>query len=219
MKKLILDACTKTVFSFNNKFYKQIDGVSMGSPLGPVLANIIMTELENTIVKELVDKSLVKLYLKYVDDTLLLKIKINLIHKCLNSFDKSIEFIVDTFPDGNVHFLDIKIDKNHTDIYYKETLTGQYTSFHSQTPWHLKTAWIKALFHHANKICGSNQAFQQQINHIKTLMSWNVHPKYVRNSIINRLKSNVNRNGNINNNKDDGKVIWINLRYLRKKGK
>ena len=211
MKKLILDACTKTVFSFNNKFYKQIDGVSMGSPLGPVLANIIMTELENTIVKELVDKSLVKLYLKYVDDTLLLKIKINLIHKCLNSFDKSIEFIVDTFPDGNIHFLDIKIDKNHTDIYYKETHTGQYTSFHSQTPWHLKTAWIKALFHHANKICSSNQAFQQQINHIKTLMSWNVHPKYVRNSIINRLKSNVNRNGNINNNKDDRKVIWINL--------
>ena len=208
MKKLILDACTKTVFSFNNKFYKQIDGVSMGSPLGPVLANIIMTELENTIVKELVDKSLVKLYLKYVDDTLLLKIKINLIHKYLNSFDKSIEFIVDTFPDGNVHFLDIKIDKNHTDIYYKETLTGQYTSFHSQTPWHLKTAWIKALFHHANKICSSNQAFQQQINHIKTLMSWNVHPKYVRNSIINRLKSNVNRNGNINNNKDDGKKLF-----------
>ena len=172
MKKLILDACTKTVFSFNNTFYKQIDGVSMGSPLGLVLVNIIMTELESTVIKELVDKSLVKLYLRYIDDTLLL-VKdedINLIHKRLNSFDKSIKFTVDTFPDGNVHFLDIKIDKNHTDIYYKETHTGQYTSFHSQTPWHLKTAWIKALFHRANKICNSKQAFQQQINHIKTLM-------------------------------------------------
>ena len=70
MKKLIFDAYTKTIFSFKSKFYKQIDGVSMGSPLGPVLANIIMTELESTIVKELVDKSLVKLYLRYVDDTL-----------------------------------------------------------------------------------------------------------------------------------------------------
>ena len=49
-------------------------------------------------------------------------------------------------------------------------------------------------------------------------MSWNVYPKYVRNSIIKRLKSNVNKNGNINNNKDDRKVIWINLSYLRKKG-
>ena len=44
----------------------------MGSPLGPKLANIIMTELESTVVKELVDKSLVKLYMRYVDDTLLL---------------------------------------------------------------------------------------------------------------------------------------------------
>ena len=72
MKKLILDACTKTVFSFNSKFYKQIDGVSMGSPLGPVLANIIMAEFESTTVKELVDKSLVKLYMRYANDTLLL---------------------------------------------------------------------------------------------------------------------------------------------------
>ena len=50
-------------------------------------------------------------------------------------------------------------------------------------------------------------------------MSWNAYPKYVRISIINRLKSNVNRNDNINNNnKDDRKVIWINLPYLGKKG-
>ena len=146
--------------------------------------------------------------MRYVDDTLLLvKDKdINYIHKRLNSFHKNIKFTADTFPDGNVHFLDIKVDKNHIDIYYKYTQTWQYTSFHSQTPWCLKTAWIRALFHRANKICSRKQAFQQQINYIKTLMSWNAYPKYVRNSIINRLKSNVNRNDNINNDKDDRKV-------------
>ena len=119
MKSIVLDACTKTVFSFNSKFYKQIDGVSMGSPLGPALANIIMAEFESTIVKELVDKSLVKLYMRYVDNTLLLvKDKdVNYIHKRLNSFDKNIQFTVDTFPDSIVNFLDIKVDKNHTDIY------------------------------------------------------------------------------------------------------
>ena len=56
------------------------------------------------------------------------------------------------------------------------------------------------------------------MDHIKTLMSWNAYPKYVCNSLINRLKPNVNRNDNINNNKDDSKVIWINLPYLGKKG-
>ena len=192
MKKLILDACTKTVFSFNSKFYKQINGVrvSIGSPLGPVLANIIMAKLESTIVKELVDNSLIKLCMRYVGDTLLLvKDKnINYIHKHLNSFDKNNKFTVDTFPDCNVHFLDINIDKNHTDIYYKYTHTEQCTSVHSQTSWCLKIAWIKALFHRANKICSSRQAFQQQIGHIKMIMSWNAYPKYIRYSVINRLK-------------------------------
>ena len=71
MKKLVIDSCTKIAFSFNNKIYKQLDGVSMGSPLGPVLANIIMIEFEKIIVKDLVDKSLIKVYMRYVDDTLL----------------------------------------------------------------------------------------------------------------------------------------------------
>ena len=56
MKKLITASCTKTAFSFNNKMYKQIDEVSMGSLLGPVLA-IIMTELEKIVVKDLVKKN------------------------------------------------------------------------------------------------------------------------------------------------------------------
>ena len=51
LKKLILDTCTKTAFSFNNKLYQQKDGVSMGSSLGPVWANIIMTELDDAVIK------------------------------------------------------------------------------------------------------------------------------------------------------------------------
>ena len=44
----------------------------MGFPLGPVLANIIMTESEKVIIKDLVGKSLIKVYMRYADDTLLL---------------------------------------------------------------------------------------------------------------------------------------------------
>ena len=34
LKKRILNTCTKTAFTFNNKLYEQRDGVSMGSSLG-----------------------------------------------------------------------------------------------------------------------------------------------------------------------------------------
>ena len=55
---------------------------------------------------------------------------INHIHKRLKSFDKNIKFTVFTFPNGSVHFLDIKVNENHTATYYKDNHTGQYTSFH-----------------------------------------------------------------------------------------
>ena len=43
----LLYLCTKNAhFTLNNKTYLQVDGVAMGSPLGPVLANIFMVELE-----------------------------------------------------------------------------------------------------------------------------------------------------------------------------
>ena len=63
LKKLLLDACTKTAFSFNKKLYEQIDGVSMGSPLGPLMANVIMTEIEHVVVKDLFNKGFLKFYI------------------------------------------------------------------------------------------------------------------------------------------------------------
>ena len=72
LKNLIKDCCSKTAFSFNGTIRKQKDGVSMGSSLGPVLANIIMTELERVIVEPLIRSGKTKFYIRYVDDTLLL---------------------------------------------------------------------------------------------------------------------------------------------------
>ena len=50
----------------------QTDGVAMGSPLGPTLANIIMTVFEDEIVRKLIDSNVIKFYARYVDhdDTL-----------------------------------------------------------------------------------------------------------------------------------------------------
>ena len=70
---------------------------------------------------------------------------IKLIHKRLNSFDKNIKFTIESFPDGNIHFLDVQIDKNHTNIFYKTTHAGQYKHFQSETPWLIKTARKKTI--------------------------------------------------------------------------
>ena len=44
-----------------------------------------------------------------------------------NLFHKNLKFMLDGFDDNNIHFYDIAINKNKTDLYYKPTHTGQYS--------------------------------------------------------------------------------------------
>ena len=41
--ELCFFATAQTYFSFSGNFYGQIDGLAMGSPLAPVLANLFMS--------------------------------------------------------------------------------------------------------------------------------------------------------------------------------
>jgi len=65
---LLRNCLQESIFTFNNKLYKQIDGVSMGSRLGPIIANIFMDYFECLHMNELTMLG-VKLWLRYVDDT------------------------------------------------------------------------------------------------------------------------------------------------------
>ena len=46
-RNLLNIATKETLFMFNNKYNKQVDGVAMGSPLDPALANIFMYSFES----------------------------------------------------------------------------------------------------------------------------------------------------------------------------
>ena len=61
----------------------------------------------------------------------------------------------------------------------------------------------------------SNKLLNEQINRIRTFMSWNSYPKYVRNSIIKPLQQKKTAVES-----DDQRVmkIWIRLPYLGNKG-
>ena len=106
LKKLLLNACAKTAFSFSKKLYEQINRVSVGSPLCPLMANVMMTELERRVVKDLFNKGYLKLYIRYMDDRLVLmkKSDVTIVLQALNGFHKNLTFTVDTFDDKKVLF-------------------------------------------------------------------------------------------------------------------
>ena len=85
-----IDSLQNVHLTFNNEKYIQVYGVAMSSPLGPVLANIFMVELETSALPNLSNK--VKLWKRYVDDTYCLARSeyIDNILLVINSFQKKI---------------------------------------------------------------------------------------------------------------------------------
>ena len=134
------------------------------------------------------------------------------------------KFTVDTFDDGIVHYLDIKIVDNETSIYFKDTHTHthtcQFTHFSSYAPWRIKTAWVKALFQRAVKICSTEELLNQQIKKISFFMWYDGFPNYISKALLRRLKSNVrNRDviNEINNSKENETEIFSRLPYAGSK--
>ena len=67
LNKLLEFATKKSHFLFDGQYYDQIDGVAMGSPLGPVLANIFMRYFEEKWVMNGTVRP--SFWYRYVDDT------------------------------------------------------------------------------------------------------------------------------------------------------
>ena len=108
--KKLLEICTKeSHFEFKGNYFNQIDGVAMGSPLAPTLANIFMHHLENKYMAKLKELGVVE-WLRYVDDTFVLinsKEKLEEIHRFLNNLHKSIKFTYETEKRNSIAFLDV----------------------------------------------------------------------------------------------------------------
>ena len=176
-----------------------------------------MTEFEQTIVKQLIDRGLITFYCRYVDDTLLL-IKpdtINIILDFFHKFDKNIRFTYDLFENTTPHFLDINILTNGIGIYRKDTFTGQYTNFDSFVPWRQKISWIKALVNRIHSICSPN-LLKSELKRLKTIISWNNFPSRIANALIRRFSydalNKIHTAGN--KDKEDSITIWLSVPYI-----
>ena len=71
-RRLLEMAMYESFFIFDQKYYKDCDGVAMGSPLQPTLANVFMCHFENIWLENCPTQFKPVVYRRYVDNTFLL---------------------------------------------------------------------------------------------------------------------------------------------------
>ena len=164
---------TKSVsFSFNEIMYRQIEGVSMGSPLGAILANIFVGFQERRLFDKFPKPFI---YLHYVDDTF-----ISFRSRCdalaffdiLNPVNSSLTFTIEEENNGQLPILDVLVERCDfsflTSVYKKPTFTELYLNWHSFVPKSRKLNLIRCISYRDLHIC-SDCKIENELKVIKDI--------------------------------------------------
>jgi len=125
-----------TLFSFDKIVYKHIFGTPMGSLLSPIIADLILQDLEIKAIERLPIK--LPIYYRYVDDILLAAPTDQLLMmlETFNSFHDRLQFTLEISKNNRINFLDVTIILDDQriifDRYEKPSDTGRYINYHSQ---------------------------------------------------------------------------------------
>ena len=180
LRKIIQTTTQNCFFRFDGKLFSQTDGVAMGSPLGPTLANIFMADFETKHLGNCPEGCRPVLYKRYVDDILLAFKRpedIGAFWDYYNNLHPNIKFSIEEENGGIINFLDISIKKEGgTSTFRKNTFTGLLTKYNSFLHHQYKSGLISCLLYRSWKLCSSTAAFEEEVSFLKTLFLKNRFP-------------------------------------------
>ena len=146
----LLRLCTSiTTFQFRGQHYELADGLPMGSPASPCIANLFIARLESNALDSFPTST--KLWLRYVDDvfSIVKRAVVDQLLSHLNAQHPSIVFTLEIESDGKLPFMDVLVhrcdDQLKTSVYRKPTHTGRYLNYSSHHPETNKRSVVSAL--------------------------------------------------------------------------
>ncbi|XP_062710247.1 uncharacterized protein LOC134288682 [Aedes albopictus] len=184
----IVEYCMEaSFFCFEGQYYKQTYGTAMGSPLSPIVADIVLDSVISLAMQSIPFE--ITIFRKYVDD-IFMAIPRNseqLVLEAFNSVEPRLQFTIESENDRRLAFLDTTVIRNQdqsltTEWYAKPIASGRmlnYTSFHQ--PKH-KINVANNLIH---RVCSltRNKSMEEIVKTIHHHLQMNNYPKH----LINRL--------------------------------
>ncbi|CAH2094625.1 unnamed protein product [Euphydryas editha] len=181
-------------FKFNNQFYQQKEGLAMGSPLSPLMADIFMDDFEN---KHIVKNNNILYYYRYVDDIIICWTgtdrQLDIFVKNLNNIHPKIKFKSELEQNHSINFLDLTItrvnNKHQFGIFRKPTYTDTTIPASSCHPWQHKLAAFHSYVHRLLSIPLTKENYLKELNLIYHMAQANGYNNNIVNNIIKKQKS------------------------------
>ena len=177
-KTLAKIASCDVLLSTHNGFYRQIDGLAMGSPPAPHLANGWLSQFDSTIKGES------KLYFRYMDDILKVEKRGKTDEKLqeINSLHTSLRFTAECEHQQQLPMLDMKIIHEHgtgklsSTWYRKPTDTGLVMNYHALAPKRYKRSVVSGFVYRIYRACSNWENFHDSLERAKRVLERNQYP-------------------------------------------
>ncbi|XP_073237961.1 uncharacterized protein [Porites lutea] len=173
--ELLRIATKNQLFQFEGNLYERVDGVAMGSPLGPLMANAFMCKIEKQLETE---NKLPTFYKHYVDDTLSAMPDLTAASEFLTTLNEShpsINFTMELEENGKLPFLGMNVIRNgcrlDTTVYRKPTDTGLLLHYHSHVDARYKRSLLNTMLNRAFKLSSTWKFFHEECERLKEIFS------------------------------------------------
>lgn len=184
---------TSSYFRFRDKYFRQVFGSAMGSPLSPILAELVLENLVNTVTRNLAFE--IPVLRKFVDDFILAlpEKQIAQTLDAFNNYNEHLQFTMESETENKLPFLDTLVIRNEdqsisTEWYTKQISSGRLLNYFSFHPISMKLNVASNFIKRVTQIT-TNKALNLQKHTIRQHLRQNNYPT----GLINRLLNNIRK--------------------------
>ena len=191
--KLAEISSCNVILSTHDGLYRQVDGLAMGSPPAPHLANGWMNQFDKTV------QGSSAVYFRYMDDILKDEKTDEIDDKLseINNLHPNLEFTIEREKNGELPCLDMKLIHRNGTIsstwYTKPTDTGLIMNFHALAPKRYKRSVVSGMVHRIYRACSSEEHLQESLCRAKVILTNNQYPERFFQPIIEKTLARLQK--------------------------